>query len=1076
MSSARYAPLNNNDLDAAFDDESQNDDEQHHPLTTSTTTETTPLVIPGAYDFEREYDFPPPGSPPAPSTTALPNDYGNSNGQLPTSTPLRPQNPSQPSFFRRTVGALLPSHYVRIPTRATVGSGSQNDGVFSNVVAKPALQRTTTQVASDGSVYMVPELTSSQKDVPPTYTEAQADAVPPYWETTVHVPAGSNINSDPNDPNAQVIIDDLPVGRVWIFFSNLFISFFFQFVGFLFTYLLHTSHAAKFGSRAGLGLTLIQFGFYSRSIGETPAEGEGTSTSTSTETPQTLTITSHDWVAFLFMTLGWFIFLTAIIGYIRLKRWEKSIRSPPPASSDSDSTSAAPRILGPFLHGHPYLGSAPRISSARPSSARRAYTPEEMQRDREIRRNLANVFGIEFDEREEEERRRERERDGILLCIGLFIVWYFFSPQLRTAKAWLDSCVEQELRRINDGFGEFAALVEHELRRANVGATFDGTSETLRRGSNVGDSRPHSIEELEEFKFRPAPLTTLPGLLSLSSPVVCHGDVCPRHVLPAAPLPNSLIVFNINIPHSLKVALGCLILGSLSFAARHRQVQSPLVEVAIVNTPCSNLGPEVPVDLDKIALMTPLPPDAESDFPVQDLFALALTIPLPPDRQQDFPVRDLFAVALTVSLPPDQEQDFSPAPLPPPEEEDFPIDDFLIFPRELSDIPPHGPFALAPTTPLPGLWTDYIVEESFQYPPRGSFPYEPEYLFPLTNLDNTFFKLALQTPLPPDLDSDLLDEHLLAVRTPLPEDKESEWDDETSREIAQERCKVLVEQWKRATGRDSVEPLSSFNQPSCVLGAHNGTSAPPKEEKKGKEPEVKLSAIEIRKAQIAEARRRTTNKHPSSSYRHSYGLPSHVVPSTPPKDDDKENAMMAQMSPQERRQAIIKKRARACLYDTELPSSSYKPATSTAAPAGPSTIHIPRPPPPTTPSLDEADKAAIHTRLRELREATRETRAEKNKQRDETPVKRFEWSREAQLANLDIGKERVKLGVGESEFYMPPAPTTGPRAHQYDPDPENPAKVVRSTSEEIRELLVILYADKNRDEIDALTLEYLNFK
>ncbi len=39
----------------------------------------------------------------------------------------------------------------------------------------------------------------------------------------------------------------------------------FQFVGFLLTYLLHTTHAAKLGSRAGLGITLIQYGFSMRS-------------------------------------------------------------------------------------------------------------------------------------------------------------------------------------------------------------------------------------------------------------------------------------------------------------------------------------------------------------------------------------------------------------------------------------------------------------------------------------------------------------------------------------------------------------------------------------------------------------------------------------------------------------------------------------------------------------------------------------------------------------------------------------------------------------------------------------------
>lgn len=39
------------------------------------------------------------------------------------------------------------------------------------------------------------------------------------------------------------------------------VSISFQFVGFLLTYVLHTTHAARLGSRAGLGITLIQYGF-----------------------------------------------------------------------------------------------------------------------------------------------------------------------------------------------------------------------------------------------------------------------------------------------------------------------------------------------------------------------------------------------------------------------------------------------------------------------------------------------------------------------------------------------------------------------------------------------------------------------------------------------------------------------------------------------------------------------------------------------------------------------------------------------------------------------------------------------
>ena len=117
-----------------------------------------------------------------------------------------------------------------------------------------------------------------------------------------------------------MIIDDLPTGSFLIFCLNVFISFFFQFVGFILTYLLHTSHAAKYGSRAGLGLTLIHYGFYSRTMNTIVEEPQSLSDGSSNErswisyrgitamstTPiqEGMSSTSKDWLSFLLMTLG----------------------------------------------------------------------------------------------------------------------------------------------------------------------------------------------------------------------------------------------------------------------------------------------------------------------------------------------------------------------------------------------------------------------------------------------------------------------------------------------------------------------------------------------------------------------------------------------------------------------------------------------------------------------------------------------------------------------------------------------------------------------------------------------------
>ena len=164
-----------------LDDDEEDNHTESTPLTRSYTVHQPErpqisVATPAGYDFEREYDydFPPPGSPPAPSA---PTDIGNSNGVLPGS-PVRP-NPSRPSVFRRVVGALLPQHYQRLPTEAAghraIGGGLENDGVFNNVQAKPG--RTVEVRSEDGSIYMVPE--EAQNAAPPVSSCDTMVVVPP---------------------------------------------------------------------------------------------------------------------------------------------------------------------------------------------------------------------------------------------------------------------------------------------------------------------------------------------------------------------------------------------------------------------------------------------------------------------------------------------------------------------------------------------------------------------------------------------------------------------------------------------------------------------------------------------------------------------------------------------------------------------------------------------------------------------------------------------------------------------------------------------------------------------------------
>ncbi|KAJ3788038.1 hypothetical protein GGU10DRAFT_347142 [Lentinula aff. detonsa] len=371
----------------------------------------TPSVPPGAYDFERDYDVPPPGSP-GPSA----HPFSNNIGFLPTS-PIRHtfDRRPRPSFLRRIMGVVLPTHYSQLPTedssesvgsRHYIGGGSDNDGVFANVMAKPA-PASESRIIRDpnGNIHLVPE--ENQKEPPPSYAAAQADAVPAYWENTVHAPALSN-GGEGGD--GTMLVDDLPSGSVWVFFVNLTISWFFQFVGFLLTFILHTSHAAKCGSRAGLGLTLIQYGFYSRSssVGGWNDGGNSagveiiTTDRTDPPIPSSLLndsgivdpgaqevvsgVSSRDWLSFLLMTIGWFLLLTSTISFWRVKRWESSIRS-----STSSNTSTASHSNEPPVPGSQFL------------------TRDEYENDVMMRRNLATVFGISFEEGEE-----EAARDAII--------------------------------------------------------------------------------------------------------------------------------------------------------------------------------------------------------------------------------------------------------------------------------------------------------------------------------------------------------------------------------------------------------------------------------------------------------------------------------------------------------------------------------------------------------------------------------------------------------------------------------------------------------------------------------------
>jgi len=219
-----------------------------------------------------------------------------------------------------------------VPTAASgqraVGGGSMaNDGVWANLNAKPR--------AGD-----------DVDEKPPTYEQAAADSAPPYWETTVLSPYSMSGNPD------DVFVDGLLVGSLFSFIWNALISMSFQIPGFLLTYLLHTTHAAKHGSRAGLGITLVQYGFQMRYTSSTgpadpsaptagaPVEGVPSDPNAHNFDPDQVTggggggsgssgITPGDWLSYVLMIVGWFILIRAVSDFMRARRQEALVRSSP---------------------------------------------------------------------------------------------------------------------------------------------------------------------------------------------------------------------------------------------------------------------------------------------------------------------------------------------------------------------------------------------------------------------------------------------------------------------------------------------------------------------------------------------------------------------------------------------------------------------------------------------------------------------------------------------------------------------------------------------------------------------------
>ncbi|ODQ79253.1 hypothetical protein BABINDRAFT_162288 [Babjeviella inositovora NRRL Y-12698] len=137
----------------------------------------------------------------------------------------------------------LINRYFPYSPLSQVAAGDRG-GAYVNVVRGAEFDGVFGTAASTAT----PPKPAAAAHVLPTYATAISDPAPSYASTF--------------DPYAEdsLFIDGLPVGNVVILGWNLIIVLMFQYVGFIMTYLLHTSHASKCGAQFGLGLTLLNWG------------------------------------------------------------------------------------------------------------------------------------------------------------------------------------------------------------------------------------------------------------------------------------------------------------------------------------------------------------------------------------------------------------------------------------------------------------------------------------------------------------------------------------------------------------------------------------------------------------------------------------------------------------------------------------------------------------------------------------------------------------------------------------------------------------------------------------------------
>ncbi len=154
---------------------------------------------------------------------------------------------------------------------------------------------------------------------PPEYVDYTLP--PPYISPTSPQHETAAYMFDSQDD--ELLIDGLPVGHPFLLIVNLMISMSFDFVGFMLTYMLATSHSARAGSRLGFGLTLLRYGLYVR-YAEEDQDMYAHRHYNSHMTPAEFKAQTR-FMSYLLMILGFLILVFANIDYYRVNKIRRVI-------------------------------------------------------------------------------------------------------------------------------------------------------------------------------------------------------------------------------------------------------------------------------------------------------------------------------------------------------------------------------------------------------------------------------------------------------------------------------------------------------------------------------------------------------------------------------------------------------------------------------------------------------------------------------------------------------------------------------------------------------------------------------